>query len=141
MKLAALTPRTITFNHEHVQHIAAKPRLHVAPAPVCEYREARGPRLTPRELEVLALLCEGLPNKLISRRLGISTGTVKIHVGKILAQLEVSSRLQAVVAAHRLGLVGESADGVESEGAADAQESAAQPFSRSSLEIRPLRAA
>ena len=140
MKLAALTPRTITFNNDHVQQIAAKPRLHVAPAPVSEYREARGPRLTPRELEVLALLCEGLPNKLISRRLGISTATVKIHVGKILAQLDVASRLQAVVAAHRLGLVGESAEGAD-EGAEDMQESAAQPFSRSALEMRPLRAA
>jgi DNA-binding NarL/FixJ family response regulator len=64
-------------------------------------------RLTPRELEVLALLCEGLPNKLISRRLEISAATVKCHISRILSELRVSSRLQAVVAAQRHGLVNE----------------------------------
>jgi DNA-binding CsgD family transcriptional regulator len=68
-------------------------------------RESRKLKLTPRELEVLALLCEGLSNKLICRRLNICTGTVKCHVASILAALGVSSRLQAVVAAHRLGLL------------------------------------
>lgn len=61
--------------------------------------------LTPRQLEVLALLCEGLPNKLIARRLDISSATVKIHVGHILRVLNVSSRLQAVIAARSLGLM------------------------------------
>jgi DNA-binding CsgD family transcriptional regulator len=61
--------------------------------------------LTPRQLEVLALLCEGLPNKLISRRLNIANGTVKVHVVQILRALNVASRLQAVVAARNLGLV------------------------------------
>jgi DNA-binding NarL/FixJ family response regulator len=64
--------------------------------------------LTPREREVLSLLCEGLPNKSIGRRLSISAGTVKIHVGKILSGLGVSSRLQAVVIANRHGLLEES---------------------------------
>lgn len=64
-------------------------------------------RLTPRELEVLALLCEGLPNKLISRRLDISAATVKCHISRILTELGVSSRLQAVVAASRFGLIPE----------------------------------
>ncbi len=68
-------------------------------------------RLTPRQLEVLALLCEGLPNKLICRRLNISTGTVKIHIGSIMRELGVSSRLQAVVAAHRCGLLREPVEG------------------------------
>ena len=61
--------------------------------------------LTPRELEVLALLCEGLPNKLIERRLGIGAGTVKCHVANILSKLGVASRLQAVIEAHRRGLI------------------------------------
>ena len=61
--------------------------------------------LTPRELEVLALLCEGLPNKLIERRLGIGAGTVKCHVANILSKLGVASRLQAVIEAHRRGLL------------------------------------
>ena len=60
--------------------------------------------LTPRQLEVLALLCEGLSNKLICRRLGISACTVKIHITSIFRELGVTSRLQAVVLAHRLGL-------------------------------------
>ena len=60
--------------------------------------------LTPRQLEVLALLCEGLPNKLIGRRLNIACGTVKIHVMQILRALNVSSRLQAVIAVRSLGL-------------------------------------
>jgi|SRR5688572_9886551 len=72
---------------------------------------ATGPavHLTPRQLEVLALLCEGLPNKLICRRLNISTGTVKIHIGSIMREFGVSSRLQAVVSAHRYGLLREPA--------------------------------
>ena len=61
-------------------------------------------RLTPRQLDVLALLCEGLPNKLIGRRLNISSATVKIHVASILQALNVSSRLQAVIVAYSLGL-------------------------------------
>ena len=61
-------------------------------------------QLTPRQLDVLALLCEGLPNKLIGRRLNISSATVKIHVAHILRALNVSSRLQAAIAALSLGL-------------------------------------
>ena len=64
--------------------------------------------LTPRELEVLGLLCEGLPNKLIERRLGIGAGTVKCHVANILSKLGVASRLQAVIEAHRRGLLANS---------------------------------
>ena len=66
-------------------------------------------QLTPRQIEVLALLCQGLPNKQIGRQLKISADTVKIHVSGILRTLNVSSRLQAVIAARRLGLGGESA--------------------------------
>ena len=81
--------------------------------------------LTPRQLEVLSLLCEGLPNKLISRQLNISGATVKVHVGCILRELRVSSRLQAVVAAPRLGLVNESTADISARG--DQSTSAGQP--------------
>jgi len=67
--------------------------------------------LTPRQLDVLALLCEGLPNKLIGRRLDISGSTVKIHVAGILRELNVANRLQAVITARRRGLIGEPASG------------------------------
>ena len=61
--------------------------------------------LTPRELEVLQLLAQGLPNKLIAQRLGISDHTAKFHVNAILGKLEVQSRSEAIVQAVRLGLV------------------------------------
>ncbi len=61
-------------------------------------------QMTPRQREVLALLCEGLTNKHIARRLNIAGGTVKVHISAILRALEVATRLQAVVAARRLGL-------------------------------------
>jgi DNA-binding NarL/FixJ family response regulator len=61
--------------------------------------------LTPRELEVLRLLAEGLPNKTIAARLEISEHTVKFHVNTILGKLGVASRTEAVVRATRLGLI------------------------------------
>lgn len=61
--------------------------------------------LTHREAEVLQLLAEGLPNKTIARRLGISDHTVKFHVNAILGKLQAQSRTEAVVRATRLGLV------------------------------------
>jgi DNA-binding NarL/FixJ family response regulator len=61
--------------------------------------------LTPRELEVLRLLAEGLPNKTIAHRLNISDHTVKFHVNAILGKLGAQSRTEAVVRATRLGLI------------------------------------
>ena len=61
--------------------------------------------LTPRELEVLALLAEGIPNKTIARRLGISDHTVKFHVGALLGKLGASSRTEAVRTGLRRGLI------------------------------------
>jgi two-component system, NarL family, nitrate/nitrite response regulator NarL len=61
--------------------------------------------LTPRELEVLSLLGEGLTNKGIAGRLGISESTAKFHVNSILGKLGVGSRSEAIVHASRLGLV------------------------------------
>jgi len=61
--------------------------------------------LTPRELEVLELVTEGLPNKAIAVRLGISDQTVKFHLASILGKLGASNRTDAVRRAVRLGLV------------------------------------
>lgn len=89
-----------------------QPPLCLQPAAIApERRNEPAAHLTPRQLEVLSLLCEGLPNKLICRRLNIATGTVKIHISCILRELGVTSRLQAVVSAHRCGLLGEPALG------------------------------
>jgi DNA-binding NarL/FixJ family response regulator len=60
---------------------------------------------TPRELEVLRFLAEGLTNKAIAPRLGISEHTVKFHVNSILGKLGAQSRTEAVVRATRLGLI------------------------------------
>jgi DNA-binding NarL/FixJ family response regulator len=61
--------------------------------------------LTQRQREVLMLLCEGLPNKVISRRLGISDATVKTHVASVLRSLNTATRLEAVTLAFQMGLV------------------------------------
>ncbi|BAO45343.1 response regulator [Thiolapillus brandeum] len=56
-------------------------------------------QLTPREKEILCLLAEGQSNKVIARNLGISDGTVKLHVKAILRKLDVHSRVEAAVIA------------------------------------------
>ena len=61
--------------------------------------------LTPRELQVLQLIAEGLPNKTIAATLAVSEHTVKFHINSILGKMGVSSRTQAVTAATRLGLI------------------------------------
>src|SRR5262249_21126846 len=66
---------------------------------------AQAEPLTPREREVLALLAEGLANKAIAARLGISEHTAKFHVNAILGKLGVDSRAEAIVRALRMGLV------------------------------------
>jgi len=60
--------------------------------------------LTTRQADVLALLVQGKPNKLICRELDIAEGTVKIHVTAILKALNVTNRTQAVIAVGKLGL-------------------------------------
>jgi DNA-binding NarL/FixJ family response regulator len=59
------------------------------------------PELTPREREVLALLADGLPNKVIARRLDISEKTVKAHLTNIFHRIGVSDRTQAALWAQR----------------------------------------
>lgn len=60
--------------------------------------------LSPRQTDVLRLLLQGKPAKLIERELGLSTSTVKAHTSAVLRALNVTTRTQAVVAASRLGL-------------------------------------
>jgi two-component system nitrate/nitrite response regulator NarL len=71
------------------------------PAP----RPAGEPALPPRELEVLALMAEGLSNKLIADRLSISDHTAKFHVNAILSKLGAETRTEAVVLAARRGIL------------------------------------
>ena len=64
-----------------------------------------GPHLTERQLEVLALLCEGWPNKVIGRRLNLSENTVRGHVSAVLALLGVANRAEAGAVARSRGMV------------------------------------
>jgi DNA-binding NarL/FixJ family response regulator len=61
--------------------------------------------LTPRELDVLEMLAEGLSNKMIAFRLSISEHTAKFHVNSILTKLNAGTRTEAVMRGVRLGLV------------------------------------
>ena len=60
--------------------------------------------LTPREKEILDLLAEGQSNKMIANGLGISDGTVKLHVKSILRKLDVRSRVEAAIMAVERGI-------------------------------------
>ena len=66
--------------------------------------EERSPQLTGRELEVLRLVRQGLANKQIARRLGISERTVKAHLTSVFQRLDVADRTQAALWAERHGL-------------------------------------
>jgi len=81
-----------------------------AESPVPAVNGALAPRtsrhsLTPREIEVLRMMAEGLANKAIAARLQISEHTVKFHVGSIFAKLHAGSRTEAVTLGARQGLV------------------------------------
>jgi DNA-binding NarL/FixJ family response regulator len=67
--------------------------------------DAAGETLTVRELEVLQLTAQGLPNKQIALALGISEHTIKFHLSSLYAKLGVTSRTEAVHAGARRGLV------------------------------------
>jgi len=66
---------------------------------------SRPDNLTPRQLNIISLVAEGMPNKLIADTLGITEGTVKQHLKAIFKKLNVQNRTQAVQAAHRLDLL------------------------------------
>ena len=61
--------------------------------------------LSPREIEVLRMMAEGLGNKEIAWRMKLSEHTVKFHISSIFTKLDVSSRTEAVTLGVRLGLV------------------------------------
>jgi DNA-binding NarL/FixJ family response regulator len=67
--------------------------------------EVTGETLTPRELEVLQLVAQGLANKTIAARLRVSEHTAKFHVASIMTKLGAASRTEAVTLAARRGLL------------------------------------
>ncbi|SEM83998.1 DNA-binding response regulator, NarL/FixJ family, contains REC and HTH domains [Luteibacter sp. UNCMF331Sha3.1] len=89
MKAAATVAPTFAMNGHGGDGLTTKERLATV--------------LTDRQIDVLKLLAKGRPNKLIARELGISEGTVKIHLAAIFRALHVRNRLEALVAAQHLG--------------------------------------
>jgi DNA-binding NarL/FixJ family response regulator len=75
-----------------------------ASAVLSERSEQRAAGLTERESEVLGLVAEGLPNKLIARRLEISDKTVKAHLTRVFERIGVSDRTQAAIWAREHGV-------------------------------------
>jgi DNA-binding NarL/FixJ family response regulator len=89
-------------------HAAARGEAPLAPKAASEVLAARAGRreaeLTGREREVLGLVVEGLPNKLIARRLEISEKTVKAHLTRVFERIGVTDRTQAALWAQRHGI-------------------------------------
>lgn len=104
--LLAVTEGMVVVDSEYRAALARRePSLPPAPPQFGGDESTPVEDLTPRELEVLRLLAEGLPNKTIAQRLDISEHTVKFHVNALLGKLGVGSRTEAVVRATRLGLI------------------------------------
>ena len=84
--------------------VVADPGLS-ARVPAIREQSAPQAEVTPRVLQVLGLMAEGMPNKTIAARLGISEHTVKFHVNALLNKLGAHSRTEAVTRATRMGLI------------------------------------
>ncbi|GAA2947821.1 response regulator transcription factor [Microbacterium luteolum] len=102
---AALAPRITRMLLEHVT-----PQLGAARAEPDPAESARLAELTDRERDVFLAIGRGLTNAEIAQSLYVGESTVKTHVGRVLAKLGARDRIHAVILAHRLGLVGDSAD-------------------------------
>jgi DNA-binding NarL/FixJ family response regulator len=105
---ASLAGSTVRVVSEFDTQAAARAATVGADAVLLALEDSEGPLvepLTPRELEVLSLVAEGLPNKSIAARLGISDQTVKFHVSMIYAKLGAVNRTDAVRRAVRQGLL------------------------------------
>jgi DNA-binding NarL/FixJ family response regulator len=107
---AELGPALTAVRHGLIVIDTALSSALIAAAPVRsetrppEHRRGGG-ELAERERQVVALLAEGLSNKLVADRLGISDHTAKFHVNGVMAKLGAGTRTEAVVEAVRRGLV------------------------------------
>lgn len=109
--LAAGADGYVTKTVSHDELFAAICAVHAGERPIASQvvaparPAAAGIALSPREAEVLGLLREGFSNTEISRLLGITTHTVKLHVAGLLTKLDASDRTQAVARGFDLGLL------------------------------------
>jgi DNA-binding NarL/FixJ family response regulator len=95
-------------DHKLVLHLAIARDLVTqfpSPPPSHQVRPFEGEQLTPRELEVLYFVGQGLTNEQVARRLGLSLRTVKGHLVSIFSKLQVRSRTEAALRAVRNGLM------------------------------------
>ena len=81
------------------------PAVGFASAEMIAKQQPKTPHLTRRELQVMALVAEGESNKRIGAKLGISEGTAKFHLVRIMDKLGAKTRVEAAVEAVRLGLM------------------------------------
>ena len=88
-----------------MEHMVPRLRSDHARSAECEREQTAVDCLTPREREVLVLMAQGAANLEIAAQLVLSEATVKTHVGRVLAKLDARDRVQAVLIAHRAGLV------------------------------------
>ena len=97
--IEALAAGLVVLHPVTTRAAGARPTLPAAPS------DARAEPLTPRELEILTMMAEGLGNRAIARSLGISVHTVKFHVAAVLDKLGARSRAEAVAVGLRRGLL------------------------------------
>jgi DNA-binding NarL/FixJ family response regulator len=95
--MASRTARALVEERLATAPPVPAPRAVSAPTPVDEADDVPASRLTARELEVLRLLRDGLPNKTIARQLGITEATVKAHLSSAFQRLGVRDRTQAAL--------------------------------------------
>jgi DNA-binding NarL/FixJ family response regulator len=89
----------VLLDADVTQNLASRiPALSAQPAPALD-------DLTPREIEVLRMLAEGLGNREMAARLGISDHTVKFHISSILDKLGAATRTEAVTMGIRMGII------------------------------------
>jgi DNA-binding CsgD family transcriptional regulator len=101
--IAAVAGGLVTLDRRLAGDLLTPPER--TPIPTPERLAVTEEPLTARELEVLQLLAEGLPNKLIAAKLHISEHTAKFHVSAIMLKLGAASRTEAVTLAARRGLL------------------------------------
>ncbi|MFZ5871653.1 MAG: helix-turn-helix domain-containing protein, partial [Actinomycetota bacterium] len=96
-----------TVEIDGVAALVARGRLDLLDPSLPRDRLTEVPSLTPRELQVLGLLADGLTNREVGARLFVSEKTVSVHVSNLLAKLGARGRTEAVTIAHRNGLLAE----------------------------------
>ena len=104
--VSAAAAGLVTIHPSFVESLVASPVANAEAIDVATPRvgDVRG-ELTPREIEILRMLAEGLANKQIAARLGISEHTVKFHIASVYAKLGASSRTEAVRIGAQRGMV------------------------------------